>query len=95
MVRDCCKLLWQTIQLAAIGFLWKHQCKVTVNEIPRPLTLGELRSFKQELASLLRVNLGAFCCDVECLLMGGRVHLLAFLAYIHWEFPGTPVVHKM
>jgi hypothetical protein len=47
MVRNNCKLLWHIVQLAAIGFLWKDRCKVTFNEVPHPITLGELRRLER------------------------------------------------
>jgi hypothetical protein len=53
MGKDSCKLLWLSVHLVAIGFLWKHCCKVTFNEVPHSLSLGDLQSFKWELALLL------------------------------------------
>lgn len=55
MIRDNYKSLWHTAQLTTISFLWKHQCKVTFHEDPSAFSLGELWSFKQELALLVKV----------------------------------------
>jgi hypothetical protein len=70
MISGSCKLLWISICLAAISFLWKHHCKVTFNEVSHPLFLEDLLSFKQELALLLRVYQHAFCRDVESFPVG-------------------------
>lgn len=64
------KLLGHSIHLVAIGLWHKHHCKLMFNEDPYPLTLENSRSFREDLALLLRVHLDACLCNVESLSMG-------------------------
>jgi hypothetical protein len=48
--------LWIALAFNLFGCNWLPSCKITFNEDPYLLTLGNLRSFKQELALLLRVK---------------------------------------
>jgi hypothetical protein len=65
------------------------------NEVPHPLTLWDSKSFKQELALLLRVNLNALCRDVESLPVGDQVHILVFIAFVDQDNPSTLIVHML
>lgn len=51
-----------------------------------PLILGDLRLFKQELASLVKVNFSSFRKDVDSLPIGEKTHTLAFLVFLGQEF---------
>ena len=60
---------------------------------PYPLShrnLWELRSFKQELACLLKSNSMFFHCDVGFLSLGAQAHMLAFLDFAGWDFLEGP-----
>lgn len=74
----CCKFLWHTVWLTAIGFLRKHQCKVTFHEDHSNFSLGESRSFKQGSALLVRVKRFLLRCWVP---FGAQAHMLAILAF--------------
>jgi hypothetical protein len=81
--------------LFVIAFTLKHLQKVTFQEDPFPFSLWELRSFKQELALLVRVKFIVLCHDIESLSLGAQTYMLAFLVFLGQDFPGTPNVQEM
>jgi len=90
MVRNNYKSFFHSTLHVAIGFLWKHECKVTFQEESSFFSLGELRSFKQDLALLARAKLNIIQRDVQPLSLGAQAHIITFLSFLGWNFLGPP-----
>jgi len=54
----------------------------TFREEPCPLSLGEMRLFKQESLWIVNAKLIFLCKDVEFLPSGASVNMLIFLAFL-------------
>jgi hypothetical protein len=63
----------------------KNQQEASWYNYPSSFSLGELRSFEQKLALLVRVKLSAFHHDIESLSVGVHTHMLSFLGILGWD----------